>query len=461
MPTTAEAPPVKLVVIDDDQQILDLITDTLEEEEHLQILSTTDPAHGLELVLHQHPQMVLLDLNMPNIGGMELLERIVEADPSMDVVLLTGDISTESAVEAIQKGASDYLTKPVNLERLFECVRKAKAAAHKSQRALELDRELAETFRCEGMVGRSPVMLEVFARINRIAPHFRTVLITGETGTGKEVAARAIHALSPVASAPFAVCNCAAIVETLIESELFGYVKGAFTGAVQDKVGLFEFANGGTLFLDEIGELPLAMQAKLLRVLQNQEVQRVGSPSTRKVNVRVVAATNRDLRAMAAKKEFREDLYYRLTMVEIKLPRLADRKEDLALLQRALVERFATQYGKPLRGLTRRAQALLNRHSWPGNVRELENVLGNACMMADGDLVDLADLPDYVRSPERENTSASDELLSMEQMHQQHARRIMERVGGNKVRAAEILGISRATLYRLLEAAEPSVQERS
>jgi len=449
------------VVIDDDQQILDLITDALEEEEHLQILSTTDPARGLEIVLEQHPQIVLLDLMMPQIGGMELLERIVEAEPGTDVVLLTGDYSTESAVEAIQKGASDYLTKPVNLERLAQCVRKSIAAAHKGQRAMELDRELAETFRCEGMVGRSPLMLEVFAKINRIAPHFTTVLITGETGTGKEVAARAIHALSPVSTAPFVVCNCAAIVETLIESELFGYVKGAFTGAVQDKIGLFEYANGGTLFLDEIGELALSMQAKLLRVLQNQEVQRVGSPAIRKVNVRVVAATNRDLRAMALKKEFREDLYYRLTMVEIKLPRLADRKEDLALLQRALIERFANQYSKAIRGITRRAQALLNRYPWPGNVRELENVLGNACMMADGDLVDTRDLPEYLRSPERENISDSGDLLSMEQVHQQHVRRIMERVGGNKVRAAEILGISRATLYRLLEAAEPSVQESS
>ncbi|HYM06102.1 MAG TPA: sigma-54 dependent transcriptional regulator [Terriglobales bacterium] len=452
---------MKVVVIDDDQQILDLITDALGEEEHLQMIATTDPARGLEIVLQQHPQIVLLDLMMPQIGGMELLERIVEAEPGTDVILLTGDYSTESAVEAIQKGASDYLTKPVNLERLTQCVRKSIATAHKGQRALELDRELAETFRCEGMVGRSPLMLDVFAKINRVAPHFKTVLIFGETGTGKEVAARAIHAISPVATAPFVVCNCAAIVETLIESELFGYVKGAFTGAVQDKVGLFEYANGGTVFLDEIGELPLSMQAKLLRVLQNQEVQRVGSPATRKVNVRVVAATNRDLRDMVLKKEFREDLYYRLTMVEIKLPRLADRKEDLALLQRALVERFATQYGKTIRGITRRAQAMLNRYSWPGNVRELENVLGNACMMADGDMVDITDLPEYLRSPERENMSGSDDLLSMEQIHQRHARHIMERVGGNKVRAAEILGISRATLYRLLEAAEPSVQERS
>jgi len=241
--------------------------------------------------------------------------------------------------------------------------------------ATQLDQQMVDTFQLEGIVGRSPLILDVFDAIRRVALHFRTALITGETGTGKELAAHALHRLSPVSDKTFAVCNCSALVETLFESELFGHVRGAFTGATQDKVGLFEYAHQGTVFLDEIGDMPLAGQAKLLRVLQNQEVQRVGSPAIRKVDVRFVAATNQDLRALVREHRFREDLYYRLSMVEITLPRLVDRKEDLPLLERYFIEKFATQYNKPIRGMTRRARALLGRRDWPGNVRELENVI--------------------------------------------------------------------------------------
>jgi transcriptional regulator with PAS, ATPase and Fis domain len=286
------------------------------------------------------------------------------------------------------------------------------------------------------------------AKLRRVAPHFRTVLLSGQTGTGKELAARALHRFSPGASKPFAVCNCSAIVDTLFESELFGYVRGAFTGATQDKIGLFEFANGGTVFLDEIGELPLGAQAKLLRVLQNQEVQRVGSPATRKIDVRVVAATNRDLRAMVAEKRFRDDLYYRLAMVEITLPRLADRKEDLPLLQRHFLERFAAQYSKEISGITRRGQALLARYHWPGNVRELENVIGSACMLAHGPVIDINDFPEHIRTGTAPDPD--DDLVSLEAVEHRHVLRVLAAVDGNKNRAAEILGISRATLYNIL-----------
>jgi transcriptional regulator with PAS, ATPase and Fis domain len=304
------------------------------------------------------------------------------------------------------------------------------------------------------MIGRSPQMLEVYSLIQRIACHFRVALVMGETGTGKELVARALHRLSPAATGPLAVCNCSAIVETLFESELFGYVKGAFTGATQDKIGLFEYANGGVLLLDEIGDMPLTTQAKLLRVLQTGELHRVGSPVTRKVDVRVVAATNRDLPALVAAKKFREDLYYRLSMVEIKLPPLSLRKEDLPLLQRHFVMRFRAQFNKPIRGLTRRAQALLAAHTWPGNVRELENVIGHASLMAEGEVIDVGDLPETLRTPSTPSDSEGP-LLTLAELDRQHARRVLERVGGNKVRAAEILGISRATLYRLLAEPEP------
>jgi len=446
---TADELPILLLAIDDDPQSLEFVKDALAQE-NLEILTTTDPELGLELVLRRHPQIVLLDLMMPKIGGMELLERILEADPGTNVMLMTGHYSTEAAVEAIQKGAYDYLNKPLSVEKLRQRVDQLMAEARQRRRTLQLDRELLKVYEFEGLLGRSPLMLDVFTRVRRVAPHFRTVLVTGATGTGKELVARALHRLSPAASGTFAVCNCSAIVETLFESELFGYVKGAFTGATQDKSGLFEYANGGTLFLDEIGEMPLATQAKLLRVLQSQEIQRVGSPAVRKVDVRVVAATNRDLRARVADKEFRDDLYYRLSMVEVKLPLLAERKEDLPLLVRYLVERFATQYNKPIRGLTRRAQALLARYMWPGNVRELENALGHACMMVEGDLIDVRDFPDTLRKPAERELVEDEDLIPLDELQRRHALRVLARVGGNKKRAAEILGIARTTLYQLL-----------
>ncbi len=446
---TSDELPILLLAIDDDPQSLEFVKDALAQE-NLEILTTTDPELGLEFVLRRHPQIVLLDLMMPKIGGMELLERILEVDPGTNVMLMTGHYSTEAAVEAIQKGAYDYLNKPLSVDKLRQRVDQLIAEARQRRRTLQLDRELLKVYEFEGLLGRSPLMLDVFARVRRVAPHFRTVLVTGATGTGKELVARALHRLSPAASGTFAVCNCSAIVETLFESELFGYVKGAFTGATQDKSGLFEYANGGTLFLDEIGEMPLATQAKLLRVLQSQEIQRVGSPAVRKVDVRVVAATNRDLRARVADKEFRDDLYYRLSMVEVKLPLLAERKEDVPLLVRYLVERFATQYNKPIRGLTRRAQALLARYSWPGNVRELENALGHACMMVEGDLIDVRDFPDTLRKPAERELVEDEDLIPLDELQRRHALRVLARVGGNKKRAAEILGIARTTLYQLL-----------
>jgi len=447
-----EEVPIQLLAVDDDPHCLNLIQEALAQD-GLEILTTTSPEAGLEMIRRRHPQIVLLDLMMPHMHGFELLERIVESDAATDVILMTAHHSIESAVEAIRKGAADYLTKPLDLDRLRQKMRELIVTAGERQRALQLDRQMLETLQFEGIIGRSPLMLEVFDRIRRVAPHFRTVLITGATGTGKELVARALHRRSPAGSQTFAVCNCSAVVETIFESELFGYVKGAFTGAVQDKVGLFEYAHRGTLLLDEIGDMPLLTQAKLLRVLQSQEIQRVGSPAVRSVDVRVVAATHRDLRALVSTRQFRDDLFYRLSMVEIHLPSLAERKEDLPLLERHFVERFAVQYRKPVRGLTRRAQALLARYSWPGNVRELENALGNACMMALGDLIDVADLPERIRKSSGDEPAADEVLLPLEELDRRHTLRVLDSVKGNKTRAAEILGISRATLYRLIEPA--------
>jgi DNA-binding NtrC family response regulator len=301
------------------------------------------------------------------------------------------------------------------------------------------------------MIGHSPLMLDLFSKIRRIAPHFRSVLVTGATGTGKELAARALHRASPAHKGQFVALNCSSISETLAESELFGHIKGAFTGADKDKVGAFEYADGGTALLDEIGEMPLAMQAKLLRVLQSHEIQRVGSPVLRKVDVRVVAATNRDLPEMVRQGKFREDLYFRLCMVELKLPALAERLEDLPMLQRHFLRYFSGQYKKPFAGMTHRAQTLLARYSWPGNVRELENVIGHACMMTESNLIDVRDLPERIQNQKLVENKVGEELGSMEQMARLHAQRVLAHAGGNKVRAAEILGISRTHLYELLK----------
>ena len=445
---------VLLLIIDDNLGSLELLSTALARP-GLEILTASNPEEGLDIFYNRRPQIVLTDLVMPHMSGMEVLERIMEIDPATDVVLMTAHYSTESAVEAVKKGASDYLNKPVSLGPLRERIGKLVEEARKRQRSLELEDELRSNSELEGIVGRSPQILEMFSRIRRVAPHYRVLLVTGETGTGKDLVARALHRLSPVASGPYVVLNCSAVVETLFESELFGHVKGSFTGATHDKPGLFEHAHHGTLFLDEIGDMPLSTQAKLLRVLQNQEVQRVGALSARKVDVRVIAATNQDLRAAIAEKRFREDLYYRLSMVEIEAPRLADRKEDLPLLERHFIARFAAQYRKEIRGLTHRAQIRLSQHAWPGNVRELENVLGHAAMMTMSDMIDVQDLPQYLRATPHhaEQTVApvgSPQVGTLEEHERLALIRALEAAAGNQSKAARILRIGRDALrYKL------------
>ena len=430
-----------------DAESLEVIQATLEAQ-GIQVQTAGDAEGGWDLVRRSHAGAILVEAEVAN--GSSLLERIADWDPGAQVLLLTDRYTAESAVEGIQHGACDCLSKPLSAETLGRRVGDILQEARLRRETLELDERLLESLRFHGMVGRSPQMLETFARIKRVAPHYRIALIGGATGTGKELVAHALHELSPVAARRFAVCNCSAIVETLFESELFGHVRGAFTGATQDRTGLFEYAQGGTVFLDEIADMPLTTQSKLLRVVQNQELQRVGSPEVRKVDVRVIAATNRDMRALVAANLFREDLFYRLTMVELKLPPLAERKEDLPLLERHFVEKFAASYGKRIGGISQRAQAVLSRHRWPGNVRELENVLGHACMMADADFIDVRDLPDYLHDAMRGAAANEPDLMPLADLERRYTQHVLERVGGNKLHAAQVLGISRATLYRIL-----------
>jgi DNA-binding NtrC family response regulator len=440
---------VSLLIIDDDPVGLELLAQALAQP-GLDIFTASDPEQGVALFCKRRPHIVLTDLAMLKMSGMEVLERIMHVDPAA-VVILMGAHSVESAVEAMKEGASDYLNKPVPCGTLQERIGKLVEEARKRQRSVQAEVELHATLEFEGIIGRSPRMCEMFSRIRRVAPHYRALLITGETGTGKDLVARAIHQLSPAAAHRFVVLNCSAVVETLFESELFGHMKGSFTGATHDKPGWFEHAHGGTLFLDEIGDMPLTTQAKLLRVLQNQEVQRVGALSAHQVNVRVIAATNHDLRSAIAEKRFREDLYYRLSMVELQTPRLAERKEDLPLLQRHFVERFAAQYGKEIHALTPRAQMRLFEHSWPGNVRELENVIGNAAMMTMSDTIDVPDLPGYLQAPPAYKEQSAmplpvPEADSIAEQERWLVIRALEQAGGNQTEAARILRISRDRL---------------
>lgn len=449
---------LSLLAVDDDPLSLDLVRDALGSM-GLRILTASNGAEARVVLAEERPQIVLLDLMLPDVSGLELLEEITQSAPGTDVILLTGHYTPESAVEAVRKGASDYLTKPVKIAALRARIKELVDDAQRRFDAARLETELLQANRFQGMVGRSAQMLELFALIRRVAPHFRVALVRGATGTGKELAAHALHALSPVAAGPFVIANCSAITESLFESEMFGHLKGSFTGASADKKGLFEAAHGGTLFLDELGDLPMAMQSKLLRAIQQQEIKPVGATATKKISVRVVAATNRPLEEMMGSGTFREDLYYRLSMVEIHLPNLSERMEDFPFLVRHFVAHYAGEYGKNLAGVTPRAQALLARHSWPGNVRELENVIGSACMMADGEFVDVRDLPPSFQRVVPQAAAvpvpvadggAAVELLSLEELSQRHARAVVEHFAGNKSKAAEVLGVTRSTLYRLL-----------
>ena len=421
------------------------------------VLQAGDRAGGISLYRQFLPNMVLLDSELD--AGEGPLQDLFAGDSALDVVLVTDRWTETGALEAVARGASDLLAKPLDPAKVRQLVSGLIAQAETRRHTQELDNELLEAYQFQGMVGRSPRMLEVFSRVRRVAPLFQTVLITGPTGTGKELIARALHNLSPRSRGKFVVCNCSALTETLLESQLFGHVKGAFTGATHDQAGLFEHAHHGTLFMDEIGELSLAAQAKLLRILQSQELQRVGSPVTITVDVHVIAATNRNVRELAARGQFREDLFYRLSMIEIQLPPLADRKEDLPLLQRYFLKHFSAKYGKKLSGISRRAQILLARHSWPGNVRELENVIGNACIMAQGKVVADTDLPEAVRAqmtrPDKGYGS-----LTLEEVQSRHLAYVLKLVDGNKARAAELLGVSRATIYGMLaRRVRPALQD--
>jgi DNA-binding NtrC family response regulator len=452
---------VQIVVIDDNARSLELLSAALSRE-GIRVHTANDPEAGLTLIQDLRPRLVITDLVMPRLNGLQVLERAMKIDPAIDVILMTAHYTTETAVEAIRKGAADYLEKPVKLALLRQRVSSLLDAAQQRQRAVTLGTYGSDAVRFEGLIARSPQMWEVFARLQRIAPHYRSVLINGPTGSGKDLLAQALHRLSGV-KGKYVVLNCSAVVETLFESELFGHVRGAFTGAERDKAGLFELADEGTLFLDEIGDMPMSTQAKLLRAVQNQEITRVGSLAGRKANVRIIAATHKNLPQAIRDKVFREDLFYRLSMVEIVAPSLRERPEDLPLLVRHFLQRFSEEYGKTINGVTPRAMLLLERYPWPGNVRELEHAIGHACMMATGKIIDSPDLPerllktaddpgmpshaDMGRYPSAKmNTGADENSHGLAAQERELVIRALAETEGNQSHAAKRLGIGRDAL---------------
>jgi DNA-binding NtrC family response regulator len=452
---TAQQP--LLVVVDDEQGILDVVS-RFARRAGYEVVTCSGGREAIAQLQSRRADLVLVDLRMPDVGGLDVLRAIRDTDARCQAVLMTGYASVDTAVDAIKLGAMDYLSKPIDFARLEQLLTSVRDEIERRRSLLSIEGDLARRLEFCGMIGRGPVMQELFGMIRRLAPHVRTALITGETGTGKELVARALHKTGPRRERRFVTVNCSAVVETLFESELFGHVRGAFTGATDHKPGLFELADGGTLFLDEIGELPLAVQAKLLRVLELGEVHRVGSLDPRRVNVHVIAATNRDLRMEVAAGRFRSDLYYRLNVVEVKLPALKDRREDIPYLTAAFVRDTSERLQKPLLGLTPGAERLLQQAPWDGNVRELRNVIERACILADGDFIterELAVSMPVLQVPagaaQQAAPQSSPDADLLVNVEREHIQRALMRANGNKKAAARMLGLSRRALYRRLE----------
>lgn len=450
-----------LLVVDDDVEMCHLIQDILKENGYETTVAQSG-REALDRLAEQEYFVVLTDLRMKNMEGMELLQEVSRQFPGCNVIMMTAFGTVETAVEAMKQGAYDYLTKPIKTDELLVTVDKAMREATLRREVTQLRRQVGQEYAFDQILGKSKPMREVFDLIRRVADSQTNILITGESGTGKELVAKAIHYNSNRREAPFIPINCAAIPELLLESELFGHVKGAFTDAKTDKRGLFEEAQHGSLFLDEISEMPMMLQAKLLRAVQEREIRRVGATRSVAVDVRIIASTNLLLAEEVKANRFREDLFYRLNVIEIRLPPLRERKEDIPLLCEALLQKSATGKQKQIKGMSESALGLLIDYPWPGNVRELENVLERAVTLAQGDKVTLDDLPQAIREIRGERQvieDAAERLLPLEEVEQTYIRRILERTGGNKYQAAQVLGIDRKTLYRKLGEMEAKTKE--
>jgi DNA-binding NtrC family response regulator len=436
-----------ILVVDDEKNIREGLAEALSLEGY-RVTTAADGAEALAVIEEGGVDLVVTDLKMPKIAGGELLRTTVGRYPGLPVIVLTGHGTIEDAVAAMRAGAFDFLTKPVNLDHLSLLARRALETRELARKNRELESEIAAQRRTSSILGSSGEMKKVFDLVRRVAVTRASVLVTGESGVGKELIADALHNLSPRRDGPLVKVHCAALAESLLESELFGHEKGSFTGAQARKKGRFELADGGTLFLDEIGEINQNVQIKILRVLQERKFERVGGEDTIEVDVRIVAATNKDLKKEVAEGRFREDLYYRLNVVNIHVPTLKERRDDIPLLAMAFLKEFAEENGKTVEGFEPKARQALYAHSWPGNVRELRNCIESAVVMARGSMIGIDDLPPSLRGGTEERDVRIPAGSSLAEAEKILIRETLLAQNGNKSKTAEVLGIGRKTLYQ-------------
>ncbi len=444
----------RILAIDDDPDLLNLLAVGLRRRGH-DVVTAPSAERGLQLLEEGRFELVLADVGLPGMSGLEFCATVVEERPSLPVVLITGSESLDTAIAAIRAGAHDYLTKPVSLEAVALRAARAIASVRTAAELARLREMVVGPGGFEGLLGESAAMRQVYDLLLRAAATNASVLITGESGTGKELAARALHTRSKRAEGPFVPVNCSAIPEQLIESELFGHAKGAFTDARTERAGLFAEASGGTLFLDELGELPMVVQPKLLRALEERRIRAVGADREREVDVRFVAATNRDLASMVEENQFREDLYFRVNVIHVHLPPLRSRGGDVLLLARHFLDRFAVQFDKKCDGLSPAAAERMMSYDWPGNVRELRNCVERAVALAREDVLGVEDLPERVRTHARTRLEVAgedpSEFAPLEEIERRYVLHVVNAVQGNKSLAAKILGLDRKTLHRRMQ----------
>jgi two-component system response regulator AtoC len=441
--------PLRILLVDDDAAVRWSLSETLGEEGH-DVRAAENAEQALAQLAEFSPDLILSDIRMPGLDGIELLQRVKQHAPSIDVVLMTAYDDMPTVVRAMREGAFDFLVKPLESKELNAVLERAMADRRAREQALQSMEDEAEAYRLDALLGHDPRMIETYKLVGQLAASRVTVLVRGETGTGKEMVARAIHYNSPDSAEPFIPVNCSALPESLLESELFGHVRGSFTGAVADRRGRFALAGRGTIFLDEIGDTTPEFQSKLLRVLEDGEFYPVGAERVERTEARIIAATHRNLEQMAAAGSFREDLYYRLRVVEIELPPLRERLVDLPLLARHFIRKASEELHRPEPALSDQAEQVLLQHEWPGNVRELQNCLTRAVVLATGNVI----RPEHLGLRGERRDSATG-FATLEELTRAHVERVLLAVDGNKTKAAAILGISKPKLYRLLEKDRP------
>ncbi len=441
-----------ILIIDDEKDQAEAIAESLRNVGYT--CSTAESGNKVvDIIRKDRIDVVITDLVMHDIDGMKILKEIKEKTPDTEVILITGHGTVETAVTSMQKGAATYLLKPININLLRAAVDKVVENQDIVRSNIELHKQLEEKFGFAGIVGNSQQMHRIFNILKQIASTTATVMVVGESGTGKELIARAIHYNGPRKNNPFVELNSAAISETLLESELFGHEKGAFTGALYQRKGKFEYANNGTLFLDEVGDMPLTTQAKLLRVIEDGRIVRIGSNETTKIDVRIIAATNKDLGALVKEGKFREDLYFRFNVICLRLPPLRERQEDVFLLMDTFIKEFSKKNGKKIKDITPEARKILFRYNWPGNVRELKNCIESMIVFDQNGILDIDDIPEHIYKSNR--TALTGPVfpvgITLEEMEKELMKNTLAYVGGNRGETAKILGIGERTLYRKLE----------